>query len=363
MIERLDPDGVFRPVEALDTPTQLWTSFDEAVEHRCDMVDLGIDELASGGGPRVKELNWGAAVETEPVSAGGGRAAGRLVRQRWPVSGRLSAVVERSDGPYPLAKVTIRVDNTTAWAGPVDRRDDVMRRSLVAVHLLMAIDGGRFVSMLDPPEFARFAVSTCVNNGAFPVLVSDDVVLSSPIILYDFPAVAPESTGDMFDATEIDEILALRVLTLTDDEKREARATDPRSAAIVDRCDQMGPDAFETLHGTFRSLRQPGSDQAQAWWDPAVDAEFDPWTDTVAIGSSPVGTGTRVRLRPSRRADAQDLFLAGRSATVAGVFHDVDGAVHVAVVLDGDPAADLHQWQGRYLYFHPDEIEVCEERP
>jgi hypothetical protein len=94
-----------------------------------------------------------------------------------------------------------------------------------------------------------------------------------------------------------------------------------------------------------------------------VDAEFDPWTDTVAIGSSPVGTGTRVRLRPSRRADAQDLFLAGRSATVAGVFHDVDGAVHVAVVLDGDPAADLHQWQGRFLYFHPDEIEVCEERP
>ena len=180
----------------LSTPlTQLWTSFDEAVEHHCDVVDLGIDELAGGGGPRVKELNWGAALETEPVSAGGGRAAGRLVRQRWPVSGRLSAVGERSDGPYPLAKVTIRVDNTTAWAGPADSRDDVMRRSLVAVHLLMAIDGGRFVSMLDPPEFARFAVSTCVNTGAFPVLVSDDVVLSSPIILYDLPAVAPESHG------------------------------------------------------------------------------------------------------------------------------------------------------------------------
>jgi hypothetical protein len=251
----------------------------------------------------------------------------------------------------------------TDWTGPAETRDDVVRRSLVAVHLLMAIDGGRFVSMLDPPEFARPAVASCTNVGTFPVLISDDVVLSSPIILYDHPAVAPESEGDMFDATEIDEILALRVLTLTDDEKREARGTDPRSAAIVDRCDQMGPDAFGALHGTFRSLRPPSNDQVRPWWEPAVDAQFDPWTDTVAVGATAVSKGTRVRLRPSRRADAQDLFVAGLPATVAGVFHDVDDSVHVAVVLDDDPAADLHQWQGRYLYFHPDEIEICEGGP
>jgi hypothetical protein len=27
------------------------------------------------------------------------------------------------------------------------------------------------------------------------------------------------------------------------------------------------------------------------------------------------------------------------------------------VVIDDDPAADLHDWYGRYLYFAPDEIE------
>ena len=95
-------------------------------------------------------------------------------------------------------------------------------------------------------------------TGTFPVLIDDSVVLSSPIILYDRPAVAPESEGDLFDATEIDEILALRVLTLTDDEKREARGTDPRSAAVVDRIEAMSPASFEALHGTFRSISQFG---------------------------------------------------------------------------------------------------------
>jgi hypothetical protein len=195
------------------------------------------------------------------------------------------------------------------------------------------------------------------------VLISDDVVLSSPIILYDHPAVAPESQGDMFDATEIDEILALRVLTLTDEEKREARGTDPRSAAVVDRCDAMAPEAFEALHGTFRSIRFTESgDEAELaplpWWEPAVDASFDPWSDRVWIGPHHVGKGTPVTLRPSGRGDAQDLFIDGRTATVAGVFHDVDGDVHLAVVVDDDQATELHQWHGRYLYFRPEEVEV-----
>ena len=91
-------------------------------------------------------------------------------------------------------------------------------------------------------------------------------------------------------------------------------------------------------------------------------ARFDPWSDTVRVGAAELGQGSRVTLRPSRRADAQDLFLAGRAATVAGVFHDVDDEVHLAVVLDDDPAPPTcTQDHGRYLYFRPDEVEpLCE---
>jgi len=243
----------------------------------------------------------------------------------------------------------------------------------------MAVDDGQFLSSIDPPELARELLNSCTNIGCFPVLVGhderSDVMLASPIILYDNPEIAPESVGEYCDGTEIDEILALRILTLTDDERREVRGTDARAARILDECDLMPPEVFSRLHGAIRSLRPLGSDGAQPthtaqeegaetrepWWDPESDAGFVPTADTILVGAVPVGRGSRVRLKPSRRADAQDIFLSGMSAKVSGVFHDVDGEVHLAVVLEDDPAAELHEWYGRYMYFHPDEVEVLTE--
>ena len=122
----------------------------------------------------------------------------------------------------------------------------------------------------------------------------------------------------------------------------------------------MTPEALARLHGTMRELR-PASDAecdvAVPWWEPAVDAAVDPWTDIVVVDGVEVATGSRVRLRPSRRADAHDMFLRDMIATVAGVFHDVDDELHVAVTVDDDPATEAMLAHGRYLYFHPDEIE------
>jgi hypothetical protein len=173
---------------------------------------------------------------------------------------------------------------------------------------------------------------------------ADDVVLCSPIILADHPEIAPESPGPLFDATEIDEILVLRTLALGDDEKDEARRTDPRARELIDRVDGLAPEIFERLHGAIRSLRP-------------VDDRGDP---TVEIAGATVGPGSHVRLWPGPHADAQDLFWEGRSAVVTEVRHDVDGHTHVAVLADDDPGADVRAWQGRYLYFDPAELEVLE---
>ncbi|MGH9046791.1 MAG: hypothetical protein ACRDVW_05690, partial [Acidimicrobiales bacterium] len=174
----------------------------------------------------------------------------------------------------------------------------------------------------------------------------------------------------LYDATEIDEILALRVLTLTEEEKREARLTDPRAAAIIDRCDAMPPELWGRLHGAIRSI-EPAAPQAldpdsagtqmgsgtASWWSPEADTSVDPWNDSVVIAGTTVQKGSSVRLHPSHRADAQDLFFAGLTATVAGVFFDVDGSQHIAVTVDDDPATEELSWQGRYLFFHLDEVE------
>jgi hypothetical protein len=238
-------------------------------------------------------------------------------------------------------------------------------------------------------------VSACRNTGTWPVLAGpqdcSSLVLSSPIILYDHPEVAAESAGDLFDATEIDEILTLRTLTLTDAEKRQARATDSRAAELIDRLDDMPSEMLDRMHGAIRYLRSaPAGAAAFAtapaggggnpdgidwpapevpcagatarpsvpWWDPGSDSSVSPDTDHVIIDGSRVKKGSRVIMQPgTRRADAQDLFLTGREAIVEAVLFDVDGQVHLAVTPADDPAADLQRNHGRFLYFAPDEVQ------
>jgi hypothetical protein len=374
----------FTPVESLVVAGRRIVAWDEAVEHEVEIAAaLAADDLVRE--PREMAFTLPGGDDIEPLVDDDGRLVGRVVRRREPVAATARVEARPAPGPWSLLTVALTVENVSHWTKPDARHDEVVRRSLVAIHGLLAVDGGRFVSMVDPPEFAREAVAACVNTGCWPVPMGEegaaDLVLASPIILPEHPEIAPESSFEMCDATEIDEILALRVMTLTEDEKDEVRATDERAAAILDRCDTLPPELLDRLHGAVRSLRDhdgppldvptfatpgpaetaaelvPGDDEEKPWWDPGVDSAFDPWEDSVLVGSVPVRRGSRVRLQPGRRADAQDLFVAGSTATVQGVFHDVDGDTHVAVTLDDDPAADLQQWHGRFLYFHPDEVE------
>ena len=166
-------------------------------------------------------------------------------------------------GPWRAVRLLVRVENLTE-AGPAPTvRDEALPSALVAAHLILTISGGQFISMTDPPEWAKPAVAECENVGSWPVLADPDggrqVVLSSPIILYDHPELAPESPGELYDGTEIDEILTLRTLALSDEEKLEARATDPRAAALIDRVESMDAETMQKLHGTIRAGAGPGT--------------------------------------------------------------------------------------------------------
>jgi hypothetical protein len=350
------PTGRFSPVDRLEVDGQVYVEWDEAVDRVLDLPALPLPYPEPPGYEEAFELGGGS--EMEIIRRASGVVAGRLVRIRQPIKGLARVQVSWPDQDRRWAKIAVTVENATCWDGTATHRQAVMGHSLIAVHAILAVDDGMFVSLLDPPPAAARVAGDCHNEGIFPVLIGNgDVVLSSPIILYDQPHVAAESPGDLYDATEIDEILALRVLTLTDEEKSEARGTDARAAAIIDRCDGLPPEVWTRLHGAVRAVDPPpaGEPPSGPWWDPTVDASVDPWTDSVLVGGVEVRKGTAVRLQPSHRADAQDLFLQGLSATVAGVFHDVDGSQHVAVTIDGDLVDDT-VWPGRYLYFHPDEV-------
>ena len=368
--------GGFTRTGKLEVDDRVWMEWDEAIEQDFDLGVIPLLPLANAA--LTVPLNFPASEDTEIVTDATAGAdappAGRIVRTTEPIAGEARVTAQWADGPGVLIKVTIEVENSTPWSDLETGREEVMRRSLIAVHTLAALEDGAFCSVFDPPEGSEQAVASCKSIGSYAVLVGSagatDLVLASPIILYDYPAIAPESDGDFHDGCEIDEILALRVLTLTDEEKAEARGTDPRARAIIDRCDNMEEGSWDKLHGTMRDIRtldagptriDPTDPEPVPWLDPVIDASFDPWSDIVVIADVEVSKGSRVRLRPSHRADVHDIFLAGLTATVAGVFHDVDGGFHVAVTVDGDPATELYEMQGRFYYFHPDEIEPMSE--
>ena len=341
-VEARQADGSFRPVAELRAGSRLELSFDEAVPREFDA------EATAAGlrdpGPALR-LDMPGGQEIEPLSDGDGRCVGRVVRTRWPATASVSLSAARCEAAVPLHRLTIGVENRSRMPSRAARAD-ALRHSLLSCHVLLAAPGGSFISLLDPPEWAKPAAMACSNVHAFPVLVGEPgqagAMLSSPIILPDYPQVAPESPGDLHDATEIDEILTLRTLALTDLEKQEARATDARAAAILDRVDGMPPEVLARLHGAIRTLAPAGG---------------EPGAPGVMIAGQRVCEGTRVRLRPRRGADPHDMFLDGRTGRVEKVLLDTDGRHHLAVTLDGDPAADLGHWYGRLRYFATGEVE------
>lgn len=350
-VERATPNGGYEPVDALEGPGgELWVSWDEAtVQH----IDLGPLELHPHE-ERTFPFDVPGGVDVDLLWTSDGAILGRARRTRSRIRGvvrlRVEAVVPAEKvARFGVARVRLRVENLTPWADVHSPRADILPASCVSTHLLLTLRGGSFLSLLDPPPWAETAARACENVGCYPVLAGApprrDRMLVSPIILYDYPQIAPESPGDFFDSSEIDELLTLRTATLTPEEKRQVRATDPRAAALLDRVEAMPPEMLGRLHGAVR--------------------EFAPLDAVAERRSTPrLGVGSRVRLVPGRRrTDAQDLLYAGLVATVEAVRQDIDGRDVLAVTIDQDPAAELHRWYGRFHYYYADEVEPLEGAP
>ncbi len=236
--------------------------WEEATELDIDCGTHGLPSLLArevvvdGGQPE--------GVVMEPLIDTAGQVVGALIRERQPLAAEVTVKAERVAAD--LARVSVVVRNTGAFTfiGDGDR-ERALSRSLVSTHAILVAANGEWLSLADPPADAVDLAATCRNTGLWPVLVGEpgtsDTVLASPIILEDHPQVAPESSGDLFDATEIDEILSLRILTLTDDEKAEMRAADERTRALLDRTEALTGDDLMRMHGTIREMRPATRDR------------------------------------------------------------------------------------------------------
>lgn len=220
----------------------------EAVEREVRLDGLVLETLTKQ--PATRRFSFPREVRTEPP----------ITREQHAVEGSIR-VSAAPTGVADCFKLTVQVANETPLESAGDpTRDDALLRSFASTHIVLVTRGSAdFVSMTDPPADCRTAVDACRNVGVWPILVGSegetDTLLCSPIILYDYPQLAPESPGDLFDGCEIDEILTLRIMTLSDAEKREMRETDPRAAALLDRTEALTREQMMALHGTLRELR------------------------------------------------------------------------------------------------------------
>ena len=228
-----------------------------------------------------------------------------------------------------IVKINARILNESPLPTQMDNQDAVLMRTFASTHTILHAPGGKFISLLDPDPDCVELARACRNMGTWPVLVGDkekqehDTMLSSPIILYDYPQIAPESAGELFDSTEIDELLTLRVQTLSDTEKIEMRRLDEQARKILERAENLRPEEFLKMHGTLREVRKTNDE----FFNPAQRR------DSATVNGVTLKAGDRVRIRPKRRADVMDIALEGKIAIIEAVEEDVDKNVHFAVVL------------------------------
>lgn len=260
-----------------------------------------------------------------------------------------------------LWRVTTAVHNLTDVPDGLDRAG-ALRHSLISTHVLARIGGGaRFLSLIDPPEHAAGAVMTCVSVNTFPVLATDDddALLGAAIMLPDHPQLAPESQGDLFDGTEIEEALLLHVLALSDEERDAVTAQDPTVRAMIERAVAATPEAIRRLHGrvTVRDP-DPAGFGAGATANAGGEGREIKGETTLLVDGTTYRLGASVRLRAGDDHAAHDHLLDGRAATIERIYVDYEDQVHLCVTVDDDPGQELMRDIGRYLYFKPSEVEV-----
>lgn len=253
----------FHVVESLEVDGRLFQTWQEAVEREVNAPSLNLSELS--GRPQRFDFTFPSSQQLEPLRDSSSRIVGVIVRRQHAVEGAIEVMLAHIGDQ--LFKLTVSVLNVTPFenAGETSR-DEALLRALVSTHTILGIRDGEFVSLFDPPAALRQAAAGCRNIGTWPVLVGEegqrDMMLSSPIILYDYPQVAPESAGELFDATEIDELLTLRIMTLTEEEKQQMRQVDEHARRILERTETLPLEHLMKLHGAVRSLRPVKEDES-----------------------------------------------------------------------------------------------------
>ncbi|MDQ6911969.1 MAG: hypothetical protein M3119_00845 [Verrucomicrobiota bacterium] len=347
----------FRMVNETLVGEKLCQSWQESIERVVELQPLALRGATSSS----SEFRFDSSRELEPIRDGE-QVTAVFIRRQESLSGIVETSVTEIDDK--VSRVTIRIVNKTPVpAAEMENQDAVVMRSFASTHTVLHVTGGEFISLLEPPAEYTEAAAASKNINTWPVLVGEkkeetDTMLSSPIILYDYPQIAPESAGDLFDSGEIDEILTLRIMTMTDEEKREMRSGDEHARRILERTEMLPEDHLLKMHGAMRGVPPPSV-------PPSNEDFFNPTTKVMSamVNGVELRAGDKVRIWPKKRADIMDMALEGKVATIEALEHDLENQVHFALVIDDDPGRDmgLLRQSGHRFFYSADEVEPLKQ--
>jgi hypothetical protein len=344
--------GSLEFVSEVQIGDKLYQAWQEAVEREIRSSHQPLDSLASH--PLSIPFHFSSSLTFDPIRSGETQVIGAIVRQQRSMEGRIDIAVQPVSGEVFKIKVTVQ-NQTSASERELSQSEEVLMRTFASTHTILESNQGEFLSLMDPPEAYAEASAACSNIGTWPVLVGEKeegeawTMLSSPIILYDYPEIAAESPGELFDGTEIDEILTLRVLAMTDQEKWEMRQGDEHAREILNRTEGLPEEDFWKMHGTIRGQKFSSED----FFNPNTRLE------RVTVNGTDLMVGHRVRIRPKGRADVMDLALEGRAALIESIEQDAENRVYFALVLEEDPGKDLGMLRqpGHRFFYGSNEVE------
>ena len=345
-------DESFRVVPEVHLDGRLYQSWQEAAEREIHLTRASVASLRD----RVESTPFWfpASDEIQPIRDRAGWIRAFIRRRRAQIEGVGNTSAERID--KWVYKITVTVANLTPVEGlDLTREETILLKTFASTHTILNVSNGEFISLSDPPPAYSSFAAGCKNIGTWPVLVGEkinggaDTMLCSPIILYDFPTIAPESAGELFDGTEIDEILTLRVLTMTDEEKSEMNQLDEKTRGILERTESLSKEELLGMHGEMRKI---GSSDAVFF-----DANTRP--KTASIEGTELQVGDTVIIRPKGRADVMDIALKGKIAVIESIEQDAEDRIYLALVLDEDPGRDLGlaRQPGHRFFYGVNEVE------
>jgi len=347
--EGMQPE--FAIVPSLEVGEDLYQTWQEAIER-----EIKLPKLSLRAPLRVeKEFAFPGKRTVEPIIGSDHLVLGLIVRQTSTLAGMIE-VVGTLIAPDAV-RLRVRILNRTPVPNELlTNQDEIVLRTFASTHTVLHLAAGECISLLDPPGQYLQAAKECTQIGSWPVLVGDeskgerDLMLASPIILYDYPKIAAESAGDLFDSAEIDEILTLRIQTLSDAEKLEMRQVDEHARRLLERTERLSESELLKMHGVMRPRRTQSLDEE--FFNPS-----DPLRE-ITVAGVPLKAGDRVRIRPKRRADVMDIALDGRIAIIESLLQDVDEQVQLALVLEDDPGRELGltRQPGHRFFYGADEV-------